>query len=114
MEMSDVFDSRLTGSTTFSSGYALNGGAIYTDDGDVEDGVAASTTTYPDDTVFVDNAAEVPRSLCSTSPLIFLFALAVARPSINRSHSTLDCKIQFSGTAQRRHVDATQRGTSTL
>ncbi|CAM9605939.1 unnamed protein product [Hapterophycus canaliculatus] len=48
----------LTGSTTFSSNSAYWGGAIYNDDGDVEDGEAASTTTFPADTVFVDNRAE--------------------------------------------------------
>lgn len=49
---------RLTGSTTFTSNYGLSGGAIYTDNGE-EDGEAASTTTFPDDTTFIDNEAEV-------------------------------------------------------
>ncbi|CAM9248042.1 unnamed protein product, partial [Hapterophycus canaliculatus] len=48
----------LTGPTTFSSNAAYWGGAIYTDDGDVEDGKAASATTYPDDADFVGNSAE--------------------------------------------------------
>ncbi|CAN0176000.1 unnamed protein product [Scytosiphon promiscuus] len=48
----------LTGPTTFSSNGAYWGGAIYTDDGDAEEGEAASTTTFPADTVFVDNSAE--------------------------------------------------------
>ncbi|CAN0128362.1 unnamed protein product [Scytosiphon promiscuus] len=48
----------LTGSTTFTSNYGLSGGAIFNDNGDLEDGEAASTTTFPDDTVFADNEAE--------------------------------------------------------
>lgn len=63
------------GSTTFSNGYALRGGAIYTDVGDAEEGEAASITTYPDDTVFMDNSAEVMAGLCISS-LVYLSFLA--------------------------------------
>ncbi|CAN0215543.1 unnamed protein product [Scytosiphon promiscuus] len=49
----------LRGSNTFRSNMAFRGGAIYTEDGDVEDGEAASTTTFPADTAFLDNSAEI-------------------------------------------------------
>ncbi|CAN0459683.1 unnamed protein product [Ectocarpus sp. 12 AP-2014] len=48
----------LTGSTTFRENSAYRGGAIYTSDGDEENGEPASVTTFPDDTVFEDNTAE--------------------------------------------------------
>ncbi|CAM9677141.1 unnamed protein product [Ectocarpus fasciculatus] len=49
----------LMGSTTFRENAAYEGGAIYTDDGNVADGESASVTTFPDDTVFEDNSADV-------------------------------------------------------
>ncbi|CBJ25812.1 asn/thr-rich large protein family protein [Ectocarpus siliculosus] len=48
----------LMGSTTFRENAAFMGGAIYTSDGDEENGEPASVTTFPDDTVFEDNSAE--------------------------------------------------------
>ncbi|CAN0371499.1 unnamed protein product [Ectocarpus sp. 12 AP-2014] len=48
----------LMGSTTFRKNWAYWGGAIYTSDGDEENGEPASVTTFPDDTVFEDNYAE--------------------------------------------------------
>lgn len=62
---------RLTGMTTFSENTAWNGGAIfnrevpapYSDDEELE-GFEASVITYPDDTVFIDNRAEVT-AVCS-------------------------------------------------
>ncbi|CAM9305642.1 unnamed protein product, partial [Ectocarpus fasciculatus] len=48
----------LTGSTNFTDNWAYWGGAIFTDDGDVEDNEPASVTTFPDDTVFEGNSAE--------------------------------------------------------
>lgn len=62
---------RLTGMTTFSDNTAWFGGAIfnrevpapYSDDEELED-FEASVITYPDDTVFVGNSAEVT-SACS-------------------------------------------------
>ncbi|CBN76928.1 asn/thr-rich large protein family protein [Ectocarpus siliculosus] len=48
----------LMGSTTFRENAAYEGGAIYTDDGSVANGEAASVTTFPDDTVFEDNRAD--------------------------------------------------------
>lgn len=48
---------RLMGSTTFKENSAYEGGAIYTDDGSADE--AASVTTFPDDTVFEDNNADV-------------------------------------------------------
>lgn len=50
---------RLMGSTTFRENTAYEGGAIYTDDSSVANGEAASVTTFPDDTVFEDNRADV-------------------------------------------------------
>ncbi|CAM9293134.1 unnamed protein product [Ectocarpus fasciculatus] len=51
----------LIGSTTFRANvaewFAGAGGAIFTDDGDEEEGVSASVTTFPDDTLFEDNTA---------------------------------------------------------
>lgn len=52
------------GSTTFFSNNALTGGAIYNDNANLEDGEIASTTIFPDDTVFLDNEAEV-RGFCA-------------------------------------------------
>lgn len=52
-------DTRLKGSTTFQENWAYQGGAIYTSDGDEEDGIPAAITTFPDDTVFEGNRAEV-------------------------------------------------------
>ena len=52
-------NSRLEGSTTFTGNEAYTGGAIYNDEGDDEDGIPASTTTYPDDTIFEGNEAAV-------------------------------------------------------
>ncbi|CAM9827986.1 unnamed protein product [Pylaiella littoralis] len=47
----------LTGSTTFMNNRAYWGGAIYNSPGDEEDGTSATTTTFPDDTVFDGNSA---------------------------------------------------------
>lgn len=57
------------GSTNFTGNSAYWGGAIYTDDGDVEDDEPASTTTLPVDTVFEGNSAEVSALMFRTSPL---------------------------------------------
>lgn len=56
-------DNRLTGSTTFRGNTAYWGGAIYS--GDIftlDDDPPLTTTTYPDDAVFIDNSAEVRRA----------------------------------------------------
>lgn len=70
-----VFESRaynrLTGMTAFTENRAWNGGAIfnrevpapYDDDEEIED-FEASVITYPNDTVFINNSAEV-RAVCS-------------------------------------------------
>lgn len=60
----------MTGSTTFSENKAWYGGAIfnrevapsYYDDEELED-FEESVITYPDDTVFTDNKAEVRSSV---------------------------------------------------
>ena len=44
---------RLTGETTFEDNGAFRGGAIFSDDD------PAATTTFPADTVFINNTAEV-------------------------------------------------------
>ncbi|CAM9155721.1 unnamed protein product [Ectocarpus sp. 13 AM-2016] len=46
------------GSTTFTDNSAYRGGAIYTDNGFLEDGDPLSITTFPDDTVFEGNRAD--------------------------------------------------------
>lgn len=57
--------SRLTGSTTFQDNVAYWGGAIYNTDEDgtgfnsLVDGLPVSVTTFPDDTVFDGNRADV-------------------------------------------------------
>jgi len=47
------------GSTTFTANRGFRGGAIYNSAGDEETGTPAAITTFPADTVFVDNTADV-------------------------------------------------------
>ena len=50
---------RLAGSTTFTANRGFRGGAIYNSAGNEEAGTPAAVTTFPADTVFVDNQADV-------------------------------------------------------
>lgn len=60
---------RLIGSTTFKANLAFRGGAIYTDDGYEGDGFPTATTTFPDDTVFEGNTAEVRKGALRKRPV---------------------------------------------
>jgi len=53
---------RLMGSTTFKANRGFRGGAIYNSAGNEESGTPAAITTFPADTVFVDNQADVSKA----------------------------------------------------
>lgn len=67
-----MYDVRLTGSTTFRENGAFRGGAIYNDDGDEEDGIPAATTSFPEDTVFEGNDAEVREGVIHTHAFVLI------------------------------------------
>lgn len=70
---------RLMGSTTFEANRAYKGGAIY--NSDEEAGRPAAITTFPADTIFVDNYADVRITTASLVPVVHVHA---SKPTARR------------------------------
>ncbi len=70
-----VFLPRLMGSTTFTGNRGYRGGAIYSSAGDEDAGTPAAITTYPTDTVFIDNTAEVRITAAPLVSVLQMFSL---------------------------------------